>query len=376
MDSWSTKLDTIESTSDEWRALADQLGASPFAYPGWFSAWAGAFGGDLRALTVRKGADLQAVASVLHSRRRLRSPTNSHTPLFEPVARNEVAEERLIDALFKLQPTCLDFCHVRSDGTFAAGIERSASERGYVVVSDPTLVSAYIPTDGSWDDYERSIHRRRSILQHLRRLRRSGTLQLDVRHGTEDLHAFLEEGFRVERSGWRARYGTAIDDRPERRRFYTEVAQWAAGRGWLRLTFLRLDGRAIAFDFSLETNGTHYVLKTGYDVEFAKRGPGNALRYLTVQQAFADDAIHSYDLLGTAVGSHNEWKLDWTTHYRELGRLQAFSPTIVGTLDRIRVSRVVPVMHRIQAEAAGVLNSRLKERLNRIAAPLYRRRRE
>ena len=35
--------------------------------------------------------------------------------------------------------------------------------------------------------------------------------------------------------------------------FYRRVAAWAAERDWLRLAFLRLDGRPLAFDLALET---------------------------------------------------------------------------------------------------------------------------
>ena len=80
----------------------------------------------------------------------------------------------------------------------------------------------------------------------------------------------------MEGSGWKTR--TAIASRPDTRRFYRDVARWAAGRGWLRLGFLRLDGRALAFDFCLEHAGTHYLLKTGFDPAFRAYGPGMLMR--------------------------------------------------------------------------------------------------
>src|SRR5207247_10269646 len=68
---------------------------------------------------------------------------------------------------------------------------------------------------------------------------------LEVVDGSERLDELLEEGFRVEASGWKSRAGTAIASRPDTRRFYTDVARWASDRGWLRLAFLRLGGRAL-----------------------------------------------------------------------------------------------------------------------------------
>jgi hypothetical protein len=68
----------------------------------------------------------------------------------------------------------------------------------------------------------------------------------------------------IEASGWKGERGAAIISRPETRSFYTEVSRWAARNGWLRLAFLRLDGRALAFQCGLEDGGTHYFLKGGF----------------------------------------------------------------------------------------------------------------
>jgi hypothetical protein len=92
-------------------------------------------------------------------------------------------------------------------------------------------------------------------------------------------------GFSKKALGWRAQAGWTQRARvskahPARRRFYTEVAQWAAERAWLRLAFLRLDERALAFDYCLEFNRTHYLLKTGYDRVYERFSPGKVLRHL------------------------------------------------------------------------------------------------
>ena len=49
-----------------------------------------------------------------------------------------------------------------------------------------------------------------------------------------DLDELLDEGFRVEGSGWKQRQGTAVADNPHIGRFYRKFAAWAAERGWLR----------------------------------------------------------------------------------------------------------------------------------------------
>ncbi|HKP88939.1 MAG TPA: GNAT family N-acetyltransferase, partial [Thermoleophilaceae bacterium] len=55
--------------------------------------------------------------------------------------------------------------------------------------------------------------------------------------------------------------------RPRRQEPHVGAPPGAAEQGWLRLAFLRLDGRAIAFDMCLEHGGAFYVLKGGFDPE-------------------------------------------------------------------------------------------------------------
>jgi CelD/BcsL family acetyltransferase involved in cellulose biosynthesis len=143
--------------------------------------------------------------------------------------------------------------------------------------------------------------------------------------GGDRLDALLEDGFRIEGSGWKDESGSAIQASPAARRFYAEVARWAASRGWLRLAFLRLDGRPLAFDFCLQDGRSFYALKGGYDVEFRRFGPGTLLTHASLRRAF-EDGLASYEFLGT----DDSYKLNWTPTTRERVRLQVFSRSLAG----------------------------------------------
>jgi CelD/BcsL family acetyltransferase involved in cellulose biosynthesis len=124
--------------------------------------------------------------------------------------------------------------------------------------------------------------------------------------------------------------GTAILSAPAVERFYREVARWAAERGWLRLAFLRLDGRAIAFDMCLEHGGRFYVLKGGFDVDERKAGPGTLLTHHGIERAFAL-GLASYELLGQA----DEYKRSWTPLTRERVRFQSFPRGPAGAAEYV-----------------------------------------
>jgi CelD/BcsL family acetyltransferase involved in cellulose biosynthesis len=191
----------------------------------------------------------------------------------------------------------------------------------------------YITIDGDWDAYEGGLRRkfRSELRRRRRRLEEEGRLTLEISDGTERLVELLEEGFSVEGAGWKGDYGTSIASRPETRRFYSDVARWAAGRGWLRLAFLRLDGRALAFDYCLEYDDTHYLLKTGYDPAYRKFAPGMIIRHRMLERAF-HEGITTYDFLG--MGSDFAWKREWADAQQERLFMHMFAPTAPGVLDR------------------------------------------
>ena len=145
-----------------------------------------------------------------------------------------------------------------------------------------------------------------------------------------------------------AEAGTAIASDPARERFYREVARWAAERGWLRLAFLHLDDRAIAFDFCIESAGACYVIKGGFDVEARSLGPGVLLTHHELERAF-ELGFSSYELLGQA----DDYKRSWTSTVRERVRLQAFPSSPLGTAEYLAWRRGRPLAKRLQAAVSG-----------------------
>jgi CelD/BcsL family acetyltransferase involved in cellulose biosynthesis len=324
----TTTPDRVGTVSDvgalapEWDALADRVSAPPFLRPGWFKAWDRAFGrGDLEVLTVRPTGSLAGVVPIVPRHGVVRSPTNWHTPWFAALAADDAAHRELASALRERSRNWFDLSFLPADDPFAGavrGLEKNTISR--VVQRSP-----YIVTEGSWDDYHHGLPRRRQLRKSERRLAAKGAVSFELVDSGPHLEAALEEGLAVEDSGWKAEGGTSILSQPATAQFYRELAEWAAARGELRLWFLRFDGRAIAFAYCLEANGIHYQLKTGFDPEYRKFGPGVLLTQEKVKHAF-EQGTHRYEFLGAA-DSH---KLEWTDRRHELLRVQAFSRTPGG----------------------------------------------
>jgi len=208
------------------------------------------------------------------------------------------------------------------------------------------LSQAFIELGGGWEQYESDLGSKlgREVRRRLRRLEESGDVELEVLSGGDRLEELLAEGFGVEASGWKGRDGTAIASHPRTVGFYSSLARWAETRGELRLSFLRLDGRAIAFNFALEAYGVFHSLKSGYLQEAARLGPSQVHRYLMIQRAF-QQGLTRYRFVGPSA----QYKDRWATHWEELLELQAFSRRPRGLAHWVLDRYCKPVARRARA---------------------------
>jgi CelD/BcsL family acetyltransferase involved in cellulose biosynthesis len=273
----------------------------------------------------------------------LASTTNWHSPVYGPVSEDEGALRVLVEALLERAPRRLDLSFLESNDPLLAEW-RPATEASRVKTAQRVIErSPYVEIDGPWKEFEARLpSRRRSKLRRFRRrLSEQGSVSIETRDGSERLEHLLDEGFQIEASGWKRERGTAISSRPETLAFYREVARWASERGWLRLWFLRLDGRPIAFAYCLEQGERLYELKVGFNIDYGKFGPGVVLTQARLSHSFSA-GLRSYEFLGQA----ERHKLDWTTTCRDRIRVQAFARTPAGIASRLLWTRGRSVARR------------------------------
>lgn len=340
----------LDAIAGEWNELAGRSDSAPFLYPDWIAAWARAFGGATPLVaTLRTDGRLTAVLPLLARRGALVSPTNWHTPLFGAVAESEAdALELLGGVLASSVPARLDLAFVDAESPLLQGWRQAIGSAGYRALERVIQRSPYVAVQGDWESYESALpsRRRGKYRRFRRRLDEQGDVELEVHERLDGLDAALDDALRVEAAGWKGEQGTAIRSRPETEAFYREIAAWAAGRDWLRLWFVRLDGRAIAFAYCLETTTVHYELKVGFDPEYAKFAPGVLLTQERLRHVF-ESGLRSYEFLGQP----EPHKLQWTDTCRELVRIQAFAPTVRGAASRILWQRGRPAALRLRALA-------------------------
>lgn len=330
--------------AEEWDSLADRARAAPWARPAWVSAWWRAFGrGQLDVLSTFAGdGRLSGVLPVARRLGRIAALANFHSPELPLVAADEDAAAALGGRLFTTRPRSATFRYVPTGAI--AELRSAAQTSGYRLLERVAERSPYLDVSGSFEDYLGTLdrHHVKETLRRRRRLEEEGAIEFSVEDGRERLDELLAEGLPVEASGWKREQGTAIDSTPETLGFYTEITSWAAARGILRLAFLRLDGRPIAFELALEDNGVYAILKGGFDVELRRLGPGGLITYEQLARAF-ELGLERYEFLG----SDEPYKTVWASSVHERRVLQAFAPTPGGLLERAAYAYGRPLARRL-----------------------------
>lgn len=173
----------------------------------------------------------------------------------------------------------------------------------------------------TWETFEASLSRnsRQKGRSELKKIRQVGTVELEVLAGTSesDLRRGLNEAFDIEMQSWKGPAGSAIRCNPRVEQFFFEWAEKMNRVGLLRLFILRVDGKAIAFDFGCACAGWYRAHKVSFLADWFAHSPGNVLNQLVLQHLIADPEIQVAD----SVGPMSEANRRWSNDVYRLGRI-------------------------------------------------------
>ena len=335
------EFDSIES---EWDALVAASGVEhPFLTHAWLRAWWTAFGAGkaLNIALVRKAGKLIGAAPLMVTEQRmfglrarvLESIANDHTPRYEfIVARGH--EAAAFAALWQqirdgARWDVLQLRQLLSGSQTLSCLRQIARHHALPLGTWASERSPYVAFNGTWDEYFQSLghNHKRNVGKALRRLQRTGEVELEVVSSPAEIDAAIAEGMRIEALAWKESAGTAMLSRDDVQAFYQTCGPAAAETGLLRLFFLVRDGRRIAFSYGLQMQRTIFVLKGGYDPEFSHFSPYHVLYSLVFQYAF-EHGIDGYDFLG----NDEPFKMKWTDTVREHCWLYVYSRSLRGRL--------------------------------------------
>lgn len=307
-----------------WNTLCDEAGIDhPFLSHEWLRTWWECFGEGhrLHLLLVKDQEAIIAAAPFMVTRgrmygfpvRRLQLLYNHQSPRSELIITRWPKEtyhaiwNHLVAHQSQWDVVELPELPITSDALSVLG--QMAQADGYLIGLWPWSRSPYLPIQGSWEDYYATLDRkhRSNLRNRWKRLSAEGQVELEVIDKTADLKKALADGFSLEAAAWKGKAGTAISSRPEVEKFYTRLACRTASRGWLRLAFLTLNRRRIAFQYTMAYGEKLYLLKPGYDPDYARYAPSQLLCEQVLRLAF-EEGLTKFDFLGR----DDPWKLEWT----------------------------------------------------------------
>ena len=263
--------------------------------------------------------------------RELCAAANAHSCRFDLLARRpaEAAQAFLAHLRARGGWDVLRLVDVPEGGAGHALLD-AARALGHATGTWESLQSPWFPLPASADAYFATLQSKfkANCRRRRKKLEEKGRVTFERVDGRgPDREAKLEEGFALEASGWKGARGTAMAQDARTRGFYTELARESAHAepGRLSLYFLRLDGRAVAFQYGLEYGGRYLLLKPGYDESLRECSPGQLLMEDVVRDLTAR-GVREFDFLGPDM----VWKRDWTDKVRVHTWLYVFADTTLG----------------------------------------------
>ncbi len=355
-------LDALDRLEPVWNRTVERAGLThPFASYEWVRSWCETQidPSALHVYVARAGREITGLAPTIERRAGpggcvgIRQGVScAHTPRLDFVvaARHAETWRTLWHELGPHGLESLELRDLAQDSPTLAAIEALAREDGLPVGRRLTLDCPWVQLPGSWDEYVRQMRRnlRKTLRARRQRLAHEGTIEFETIRTRDGLHEALADAFELEAAAWKGSAGTAINRHPQLVAFYTRLAERTADRGWLRLQFIRVADRRIAFGFSLQYAGRLYSMKTGYDPTFAACSPGQLFFEMSMRTA-CDEGVAIYDLLG----ARDAWKLEWTDLTQPHYLLSVFPDTVSGRALHSARYRMVPAIRRSRAYAAA-----------------------
>ena len=289
----------------------------------------------------RAGETLVSALPLVRRGRTLLALRSDHTPRVDAVGDADALPAVWRAILGARGWDVLELRGVPEDSPLARVLPEMAVDDGCRVTVREVSRAPWFAIEG----IEQRIHRR--FRGDMRRLERQlGGVELERIERFD--RAAMRDVVRLEAAAWKGAAGSAIGCDADLVRFYTALTRVFAARGHASIAFLRARGRRIAAQLAMEDATTYYLLKVGYDPEFAHFGPGQLL----VRETAADAArrgLSVYDLMG----KDTPWKTKWTEQARPHVEVRVYRSSVGGRTRHFVREVVRPLAGRALRTARG-----------------------
>lgn len=324
-------LTSLTAIEEFWRGFEGEI-QNPLDTPDWFVTAASAFvpTDPVKAYTAIADDDSRAVAALVTSHR---FGISFHHPpgewLDEPFDlphTGEAAIRLLIDQLVKSRKP-IRFKRLYADSEALCLLREASRGRGHLTIEDdgpaPSIV---LDPERDEPDHRLNSGRRSDMRRARRRAEAIGAVEISIESPTEtECDEMLQMASTVEGSGWKTQQGTSVLTNEKFATFFTSFCRKAASQGQLRIGLLKIGGKTAAAQIAIERGRAFWVLKVGYDPEFAACSPGILLMHEAIAYA-ASRKLERLELLGRM----EPWIAMWQPILRDTVTVHFYPHSIAG----------------------------------------------
>lgn len=335
-------LTGLENQLPEWRAALQTASTERlFLEPEWTLPWLDTHRRPSRALFAAAG---EARAAAIFDAHRLgpartgplvlRPPglgVSDYLDLLLPGDREQAAAAAgaLLDWLIRASGwDLLDLPNLPNESPTADLLAQAAAERGLGLLSRETHPRPYVRLEGSWEQYLASRPQKLRYNLRSRRRRLAELGDVGFRHSTtpDEVAGLLDGAVGIHAHRWAGQHtSTTFSRSATARRFYAEACTRMAGRGWVDLSMLELNGRAVAFCLAFVYGEKLYYYLPAFEPAYAAYGPSVDLLAHLIETAYAR-GLREVDLM---LGDE-PYKEPWATGQRGTTRVVVAAPGARG----------------------------------------------
>jgi CelD/BcsL family acetyltransferase involved in cellulose biosynthesis len=283
-----TRAADLEGHREEWQDLVGRTdGALFFQTYEWMTSWIDRFWKDrpLAFLFVRNDQRLIGLAPLLADEEgRFSCPGSLVLASNEYSLRAEFLGGDILDSVVgHLRETRghvrLALMNVQTDSPLLAQLPAVARRHHLSSFSRAGWSSPVVRFPDGWQSYlrSRSGHVRSELRRKNRRIEASGTVVFVAASTPEECARVIEDVISIEKNSWKHSIGHSLDLEPDNERFYRDLAQRSAAKGWLRMYILYLNSKPAAFVYGFVFRNEYYAFHTSFDDTYRNLSPGAIL---------------------------------------------------------------------------------------------------
>ena len=257
----------------------------------WHASWWKVFGGAVEPLVLLAecGDELVGIApmvvaerTVLMRRQRVIEFIGTRVSDYCDFIVSGAHPHVLIELLTRLADTGFDLLHLRdipeSSRTLVVVPAFFHEQQRHVDLRALYEAPSWLFGDPAAD---RQLANKKSLRRHYNFFHRTGRLEFTPNIGTDDIPSYLERLFAQHIGRWAETSTPSLFIDQRMQDFFRELARTLAPTGWLLFSVVHYDGRPIALHFGFQYGNRIIWYKPAFDVEYAKRSPGEVLiKYL------------------------------------------------------------------------------------------------